>query len=378
MNLKDFKAGVFKKQFQFKSFTPTLINHSWVWDDPKINTLLEQATKALGELNAFSLIVPDVDLFIRMHIIKEANTSSRIEGTATTMDEAVLPRKEEIAPEKRLDWEEVQNYVKAMNGAIEELERLPLSNRLLLKTHAVLMQGVRGQHKTPGEWRRSQNWIGGASLADAVFIPPGHEEVPELMSDLEKFWHNEDIEVPHLIRIAISHYQFETIHPFQDGNGRIGRLLITLYFVSHKLLAKPSLYLSDYFEKNKPAYYDALTQVRASNDLAHWIKVFLVAVITTAEKGKDTFRKILALRTEVDQEALAMGRRAKNAHRLLNVLYRRPRLNTIAVQKELKISQVAADRLIKTFVDAKILQEITGFKRNRLFQFKRYFELFLK
>jgi len=189
----------------------------------------------LGELNVFSLIVPDVDFFIRMHIIKEANTSSRIEGTATTMDEAVLPRKEEVAPEKRDDWEEVQNYVNAMNGAIEELEILPLSTRLLLQTHAILMQGVRGQHKTAGEYRRSQNWIGGTSLSDAVFIPP-----------------------------------------FQDGNGRIGRLLITLYLVSHKLLAKPSLYLSDHFEKNKGAYYDALTRVRASNDLGHWIKMFLV------------------------------------------------------------------------------------------------------
>ncbi|HVU26964.1 MAG TPA: Fic family protein [Verrucomicrobiae bacterium] len=378
MNLKNFKSGVFKQQYQYKSFTPSLINHSWVWDDPKINTLLEQATRALGELNAFSLIVPDVDLFIQMHIIKEANTSSRIEGTATTMNEAVLPKREEIAPEKRDDWEEVQNYVKAMNAAIEELKKLPLSNRLLLRTHGILMQGVRGYHKTPGEFRRSQNWIGGTSLSDAVFIPPHHEEVLELMSDLEKFWHNEEIDVPHLIRIAISHYQFETIHPFQDGNGRIGRLLITLYLVSHGLLAKPSLYLSDYFEKNKGAYYDTLTRVRTSHDLAHWIKVFLNAVIATAEKGKRTFQEILALRNEVDCQIVGMGRRAKNAQKLLTILYRRPTVNTTAVMKELKISQVSADSLLKVFVKESILQEITGFKRNRLFQFERYFRLFLK
>src|SRR2546430_2729023 len=317
MNLKDFKSGVYLKQYQYKSFTPALVNHLWVWDDPKINTLLEQATRALGEFNAFSLIVPDVDLFIQMHIIKEANTSSRIEGTATTFDEAVLPKKEEIVPERRDDWEEVQNYVKAMNRAIEALERLPLSNRLLLQTHGILMQGVRGHHKTPGEFRRSQNWIGGTSLSDAVFIPPHHDELPELMSDLEKFWHNDEIEVPHLVRIAISHYQFETIHPFLDGNGRIGRLLITLYLVSHELLAKPSLYLSDYFEKNKGAYYDALTRVRASNDLGHWIKMFLVAVVATAEKGKSTFQKILALGSEVRAKLLTMGRRAKAGERLL-------------------------------------------------------------
>ena len=376
MNLKHFKSGVFKQQYQYKSFTPSFVNTLWIWEDPKINTLLEEATKSLGELNAFSLIVPNVDLYIRMHVVKEAQTSSRIEGTASTMEEAVLPKKE-ISPEKRDDWVEVQNYVGAMNAAIEELERLPLSNRLLLKAHRILMQGARGQHKTPGEFRRSQNWIGGTSLNDAIFIPPHHDEIPELMSDLEKFWHNEEIQVPHLIRVAISHYQFETIHPFQDGNGRIGRLLITLYLVSHKLLHKPALYLSDYFEKNKGAYYDALTRVRVSNDLAHWIKMFLVAVIATAERGKKTFQDILDLRTATDEKIVCMGRRAKNAHRLLTQLYQSPLVNTAEVSKELKVSQVTADKLIRAFQKAGILQELTGFKRNRIFQFKEYFELFI-
>jgi cell filamentation protein, protein adenylyltransferase len=377
MNFKNFKSGVFKQQYQYKSFSPSHINSLWIWDDPKINTLLEEATRTLGELNAFSLIVPDVDMFIKMHIIKEAQTSSRIEGTASTMEEAVLPKKE-IAPEKRDDWVEVHNYVKAMNVSIDELKHLPLSNRLLLKAHGVLMQGVRGQHKTPGEFRRSQNWIGGTSLSDAIFIPPHHEEIQELMSDLEKFWHNEEIYVPHLIRIAISHYQFETIHPFQDGNGRIGRLLITLYLVSHKLLHKPSLYLSDYFEKNKGAYYDALTRVRTSNDLAHWIKMFLVAVVATAEKGKKTFQDILDLQHKFGDQVVCMGRRAKSAHLLLTFLYKNPVVNTSEVMKELKISQVTADKLIKAFQEAEILEEITGFRRNRLFQFKGYFDLFMR
>ena len=376
MNLKSYKSGVLKQQYQYKSFSPASINNVWIWDDPKINTLLSEADRTLGELNAFSLIVPDVDLFIRMHIVKEAQTSSRIEGTASTMEEAVLPKKE-IAPEKRDDWVEVHNYIKAMNVAIEELENLPLSNRLLLKAHGILMQGVRGQHKTPGEIRRSQNWIGGTSLSDAVFIPPHHDEVPELLSDLEKFWHNEEIQVPHLIRVAISHYQFETIHPFQDGNGRIGRLLITLYLVSHKLLSKPSLYLSDYFERNKGAYYDALTRVRASNDLAHWIKMFLVAVIATANKGKRTFQEILNLQKRLDAKIICMGRKAKNAHRLLTFLYRNPVVNSGIVMTELKISQVTANKLIKTFQQNDILEEVTGFGRNRLFHFKGYFELFM-
>lgn len=213
MKFETFQSGQWLQQYQYKSFSPVTINREWSWEEPKINTLLERASRALAELDAFTLIVPDVDLFIQMHITKEANNSSRIEGTQTHIDEAILDSSQ-LAPEKRDDWQEVQNYIQAINEAIYELERLPLSNRLLKQTHAILMQGVRGEHKTPGEFRTSQNWIGGSSLADATFIPPHPSEVIDLMSDLETFWHNENINVPDLIRIAISHYQFETIHPF--------------------------------------------------------------------------------------------------------------------------------------------------------------------
>ena len=314
--MEEFIAGKLTQQFEYKSFQPNNVNLQWNWDSPKINTLLEKASRTLAELNAYSLIVPDIDLFILMHVRKEASQSSKIEGTQTHIDDLVLDVSQ-IDPEKRDDWQEVQNYVQAMNGAIEELETLPLSVRLLKKTHEILMQGVRGEHKTPGEFRISQNWIGGTSLNNAVFVPPHHEDLPTFMGDLEKLWHNETINVPDLIRIAISHYQFETIHPFLDGNGRIGRLLITLYLISRGILGKPSLYLSDYLEKNRTAYYDALTRVRISNDLVHWVIFFLEAVIETAESSKRTFQKIMSMRNKLESQMVTLGRRAENSRKLL-------------------------------------------------------------
>jgi Fic family protein len=375
MKLENFKAGSNRRQYQYQSFTPSFVNHLWTWEDPKINTLLEYASLTLSELNAFSLIVPDVDLFIKMHVVKEANTSSRIEGTRTQMDEAVMEI-EQIDPEKRDDWQEVQNYIQALNAGLDELHRLPLSNRLLKRTHAVLLQGVRGEHKLPGEFRRSQNWIGGAGLQDAVYIPPGHDEVPALMADLEKFWHNDQIEVPHLIRIAISHYQFEAIHPFLDGNGRIGRLLITLYLMSHGILDKPSLYLSDFFERNRGAYYDALTAVRSSDNMIQWIKFFLTAIIQTAEKGQQTFRNILTLREHINGKIITLGRKAVNARKLISYLYQKPVLTGSAIAKNLSVTPRAANALINDLERLEILKEQTGFKRNRIYAFEEYLRLF--
>lgn len=375
VKMEDFQAGFLKKQLEYSSFQPGFINFQWSWDSTEINTRLELASRALAELNAFSLMVPDIDLFILMLVLKEASQSSKIEGTQTHIDDVILDVSQ-IDPEKRDDWQEVQNYVQAMNEAIQDLESLPLSVRMLKQTHETLMQGVRGEHKTPGEFRVSQNWIGGTRLTNAVFIPPHHDNVPELMSDLEKFWHNESINVPDLVRIAISHYQFETIHPFLDGNGRIGRLLITLYLLSKGILGKPSLYLSDYLEKNRTEYYDALTRVRVSNDLVQWVIFFLDAVIDTADSSKKTFENVMELRNDLEGRMVTLGRRAQNARKLLLHLYRNPAITGSTAARLLDVTPRAANGLIAEFVNQGILEEMTGFQRNRIYMFKKYMRLF--
>jgi len=377
MDIKDFKSGSLKQGYKYQYFMPEKINHDFSWEDPSINTLLEKASFHLGALNSFSSLVPDADMFIIMHIFKEAVISNRIEGTRTNIEEA-LNEQENLDPEKRDDWQEVHNYVKAMNNAIEELEKLPLSNRLIKNTHKILLSRGRGEHKSPGEFRISQNWIGGTSLSDAVFIPPAHEELPELLSDFELFLNNTNINIPHLIRIAIAHYQFETIHPFLDGNGRIGRLLISLYLVHSKVLQKPLLYLSDFFEKNKTLYYDNLTFVRTKNDMSQWIKYFLEGVSQTAENSAQTLKKIIELKTDLEKnKLLSLGKRTKTANEFLYFLFHSPVITSAALQKEMKVTAKTANSLIDAFIGLNILKERTGYSRNRIFVFDKYVKLFM-
>ncbi|MBI4378244.1 MAG: Fic family protein [Nitrospinae bacterium] len=376
MDIEIYKSGHLEKGLNYSYFVPAPINRQWEWKDPQLGTLLEKASISLGELNSFARLVPNIDLFIQLHVTKEAVISSRIEGTQTNIDEALMPE-EEISPEKRNDWLEVRNYSEAMKSAIKELEHIPLSSRLLCKTHERLLSRVRGEHKMPGEFRRSQNWIGGASLSDAVFIPPAHTYVNELMGDLENFLHNENIQVPALIRTGIAHYQFETIHPFLDGNGRIGRLLITLYLVSQKILHQPLLYLSVFFEKNKSLYYDNLTRVREKNDLVHWLKYFLTGVDETAQQASNTISDILKLKEQIENTVReAAGRRAHSALVLLTHLFKEPFINVKQAEGICDLSTKAANDLVNMFVKQGILKEISGKTRYRFFLFAQYVNLF--
>jgi Fic family protein len=378
VKVESFKAGNLVKTIDYKSFVPESINKTWGWDSRELTHLSEQATLKLGQLDAYADLVPNIEHFIRMYVAKEATVSSKIEGTQTNMEEALLTERD-INPEMKDDWKEVNNYIRAMNNALGNLDTLPISSRLLKKAHADLMQNVRGEHKQPGEFRTSQNWIGGSSPGNAAFVPPVWEKVNPLMGDLENFLHNTDTGLTQVMKIALAHYQFETIHPFLDGNGRIGRLLITLYLVDQKVLLKPVLYLSDYFEKNRTYYYDYLTRVRTHHDLTNWMKFFMQGVIETAQSSIQSLKDILVLKKECEEKRIyQLGKKISSAKILLDHLFQQPVIDAEMIAKATDVSTVSAYKLLNNFIQLGILKEMTGYKRNRIFVFDEYFSIFKK
>lgn len=378
MKLEEYKSGEYVKINDYKAFIPSKINYNWGWDDTKLDKLLAEANRQIGELNAYSLLIPNVDLYIKMHVKIEANKSSRIEGTRTTVEEDLLDVID-INPEKRDDWEEVQNYVKATNYGVEKIkEGFPVCIRLIKELHKILMQKVRGEHKTPGEFRISQNWIGGSMPSNAVYVPPVHTEIAKCLADLEKFINNEKIDTPDLIKIAIIHYQFESIHTFLDGNGRIGRLLIPLYIQSKGMLEKSCLYISDYIERNKNTYYDLLTRVRTHNDMISWIKFFLEAVIEASKTAKEKFRSVVELTMEMDKIIIDLPIKAENAKKVLNVLYNEPVINRKKLCDITKIKEGTIKNIVNCLLENNIIIETTGYSRNQIFTFQKYIDLFLK
>ncbi len=373
--MKNFQSGRYIQQGHYKSFQPSSINRTWRLDNMELIQLLGQADRELGRLDMYSDYIPNIDLFIKMHVLKEATQSSKIEGTQTNMEEALL-EKEDVALDKRDDWEEVQNYVAAMHETIAKLQTLPFSARLIREAHKTLLQGVRGTHKQPGDFRHSQNWIGGATINDAVFVPPVHTSVSDLIGDIEKFLHNDSHYFPELLKIALVHYQFETIHPFLDGNGRVGRLLITLYLFSKGILKQPVLYMSDFFERNRSLYYDNLMRVREKNDLLQWFKFFLVGISETAKSGITTFDNILKLQKKVEAQIHTLGSRTANAQKVVHYLYQRPMIDAAKVGVVADISPASAYKLIADLEQFGILKEITGGKRGKMYVYYDYLQLF--
>jgi len=361
-------------QLQYKAFVPSPLPYKLKMDS-ELQSLLSKADLALGRLDGVADILPNVDFFILMYVRKEATLSSQIEGTQATFVDVLKAEARIEDREIHKDVDEILNYITSMNFGIDRLKRLPLSLRLIKEIHAKLLWGVRGERKTPGEFRTSQNWVGGASLQTAVFIPPPHAEVMSLMGNLEKYLHD-IMPVPILIKTGLIHAQFETIHPFLDGNGRIGRLIVTFYLYQQGVLRKPLLYLSDFFRSHRQSYYDKLNAFREKDDIEGWLKFFLEGVSITSEKAVHTARKIIQLRENHVAKVASLGRSGEKGMLLLNKLYRTPIVRVRDVEVITSLSNPNALTIVEKFEKLGILNETTGFKRNRVFTYAKYIELF--
>lgn len=369
---------------RYSAFLPTPMRTNLGWQDPQVYTLLEEAGRYLGELNAYSKLVPDIDYFIESHVAKEAEQSSRIEGTQTTLEEVYLDAEDLEEEEKINDQNEVLNYINSMNQAINKMlapNQPPLSIRLMCEAHRTLLSGVRGHNKNPGRIRTTQNKIGGSktpTLTDATFIPPRPEDVEPALGDLERFWHNVDPEMPNLIKVAYAHYQFETIHPFDDGNGRIGRLIIVLQLMSYGMLERPVLYLSDYLERNRQAYYDALMAVREHNNLEQWVKFFLIGIRETAQKGRGVLEATIDLRADYEKRILRTpsANRQKHMRKLLEHLYRKPVITAQEVEKLLGVSKPTSHTIVNELEQVKIIKPREATERKRVYTLHEYLGLF--
>ena len=344
----------------------------------ELQVLLSQADSALGRLDGSIQTLPNPDLFVYMYVRKEAVLSSQIEGTQSSLQDVLAAEAKIFTPNQPNDVKEVVNYVRAMNHGLKRLSELPVSVRLIREIHAELLEDTRGSHLTPGELRTSQNWIGpaGCTLNEATFVPPPPHEVPQKLADLEKFLHT-DTELPLLIKIGLAHVQFETIHPFLNGNGRVGRLLITFLLCKRQVLLKPVLYLSWFFKRYRHQYYEELQSVRKTGTWEQWIGFFLRGIVDVSLQATDTARRILTMREE-HRHAITenFGRAAGNGHRVLEYLYECPIVSVSNVQDLIGTTYAAANNLVARMVDNGILQEYTKQTRNRRFMYQSYINLF--
>lgn len=342
----------------------------------KLQLLLERANQAIGRLDGLAMVLPDPQLFIYMYVRKEAVLSSQIEGTQSSLSDLLLFESEEVPGVPLDDVKEVSNYVAAMTHGLNRLkEGFPLSMRLIKEMHEVLTTGARGGTKAPGEFRRSQNWIGGSRPGNARFVPPPPDKVIECMSDLEKFLHDEALNMPVLLKAGLVHHQFETIHPFLDGNGRLGRLLITLILCSEKVLVEPVLYLSLYFKSQRERYYSLLQHVRETGDWESWLEFFLLGVCDTATQATDTAREVLALMQEDRAAITSMGRAAGSAMQVHHYLERKPLAVISEIVQALGLSTPTVTAALLKLEEAGIAKEITGRQRGRVFTYDRYMRI---
>jgi Fic family protein len=374
------RAGTYRRQPQgYRAFIPApLPPDPPVRIEGRLQALLSRADLALGRLAGSIETLPNSDLFVLMYVRKEAVLSSQIEGTQSSLQDLLAAEARVLDPQQPRDVAEVLNYVAAMNYGLARLATLPVSVRLIREIHARLLEGARGAHLTPGELRTGQNWIGpaGCTLNEATFVPPPHFELPDALGALERFLHAEDA-LPLLLRIGLAHAQFETIHPFLDGNGRVGRLLTTFLLCEKQVLDKPVLYLSHYFKRHRQSYYEHLQAIRDAGAFEEWLEFFLTGVIEVSLEASATARRILAMREQHrDLIAANLGGAAGNGHRTLEYLFAHPIVSVNEVRELIGTTYPAANDLVRRLVKVGILFEVTGRSRNRRFRYDPYIQLF--
>jgi len=359
---------------RYRAFVPNTLPFE-IKMDKALQELLSKADLALGRLDGITEILPDVDFFIFMYTKKEATLSSQVEGTQATFSDLLKAEAKIKYGEVHKDVDEILSYIRAMNYGLKKLEDLPLSLRLIREIHKELLKGVRGEGRSPGEFRKTQNWVGGATIKTARFVPPPAHEVMPLLNNLEKFIYD-STPLPVLIRIGLVHSQFESVHPFLDGNGRVGRLLITFYLCQQGILKRPFLYISEYFKENRQEYYDRLNAVHEKDNVEEWLKFFAEGVSITADRAVDTTRKILKLHAKDVDKVMTLQRVSEKGKRLLDFLYRSPLVQIKTVERVTGLKNPNALALVSKFIKLGILKEITGQKRNRVFSYKSYIDLF--
>ena len=363
-----------KGDLQYKTFVPNFLPFEIKGDD-ELQSLLSKADLALGRLDGIAETLPDVDFFILMYIRKEATLSSQVEGTQATFADVLKAEAKVEDLEIHKDVDEILNYIKAMNYGLERLKSFPLSLRLIKEIHKILLEGVMGEGREPGEFRQSQNWIGGTSIQKAFFVPAPPQEIMALLDNFEKFLHDTS-PMPILLKTGLLHAQFENIHPFLDGNGRIGRLLITFYLCQQKTLDKPLLYLSDFFKKHRQEYYDQINAFHEKDEIEGWLKFFLEGVAVTAEQAVETSKKILKLKGDGLNKILSLGRSTPKATLVFDSLFHTPLTTIKDIERITGLKNPNALALVNKLVKLEILKEITGRKRNKVFAYQQYIKLF--
>lgn len=375
MKLEEYKSGMYTRINDTRAFILTKIEYKWEWQDAGLSKLLAEASRLIGELNMYSLLTPETDTYMKMELKADGVKSCKIEGIDVDLQDLMYLKEENR--EKQNDIEEVNNYIEGTEYGIEKVkEGHKVSTKLITEIHKLLLQGARGKDKNPGRLRTTQVCMEENFENNADFVPSAHTEIIECLTDFEKFINNDETEVPELVKIAILHYQFESIRPFSAGNGSTGRILVPLYLQSKKILEKPCIYLSDYFEKNKDTYFAKLARVRTNSDMIGWIKFFLEAVIDAVKLQKERFIKLEELKKEVEQAIEELSVKDDNGKKVFDVLYNTP----IASRKKiLEISQMKPSTLntiINELLEKNMIEEITGQGRNQVFAFRKYINVF--